>query len=202
MKRSNIVWAVAAAAMLVANAASGQSYADSIAAYREHYVQELLAETRAPVKAADAGKLQFFAPDLKYRVWAEVLETPGSKPFMIPTHSGKNKPYRVYAILSFVIDGETYNLRTYQAVDLMKDGTHKDYLFLPFKDMTNYGSTYGGGRYIDLAVSDISNHRVLLDFNKAYNPYCAYAEGFNCPIPPQENSLPIEIPVGEKTFAH
>jgi uncharacterized protein (DUF1684 family) len=75
-------------------------------------------------------------------------------------------------------------------------------LFVPFKDRTNYDATYGGGRYIDLSTKDIVNGRILLDFNKCYNPYCAFADGFNCPIPPDENSLPIEIAAGEKTFIH
>lgn len=186
--------------MFGAITAQGQLYADSIAAFRRNYVKELLEDKRAPVKPKDTGKLSFFPADDKYRVWADVRETPGSTPFMMPTHSGKMKPYRVYAILTFSINGAMHGLRVYQAIDLMKDGKYKDYLFLPFKDQTNYVTTYGGGRYIDLSVSDIHEHKVLLDFNKAHNPYCAYAEGFNCPIPPRENLLPIEIPAGEKTF--
>ncbi|MBX2907720.1 MAG: DUF1684 domain-containing protein [Taibaiella sp.] len=184
------------------NRAGAQSYADSIKAFRDNYVRELLEDERAPIKKKDVSKLSFFTPNEKYRVWADVRETPGSTPFMIPTHSGKNKPYRVYAVLTFMIDGERYGLRVYQGIDLMKNDKYKDYLFLPFNDQTNYNTTYGGGRYIDLSIVDIRDHKILLDFNKAYNPYCAYADGFNCPIPPSENRMPIEIPAGEKTFPH
>jgi len=159
-----------------------QNYTDSIAAFRKNYIKELLEDERAPIKKKDASKISFFPPDEGYRVWAEVRETPGSTPFMIPTRSGKNKPYRVYAILTFTINGERHSLHVYQGIDLIKNDKYKDYLFLPFNDGTNYNTTYGGGRYIDLSLKDITDHKVLVDFNKAYNPYCAYGEGFNCPI--------------------
>lgn len=179
-----------------------QSYADSIADFRKNYVRELLEDERAPVKKKDTGKISFFPANEQYRVWAEVRETPGSTPFMIPTHSGKNKPYRVYAILTFTINGERYSLHVYQGIDLIKNDKYKDYLFLPFNDGTNYNTTYGGGRYIDLSLKDITDQKILLDFNKAYNPYCAYGEGFNCPIPPNVNRMSIDIPAGEKVFPH
>lgn len=179
-----------------------QRYVDSIAAFRKNYIKDLLEDERAPIKKKDAGKISFFPADERYRVWADVRETPGSTPFMIPTRSGKNKPYRVYAILSFTINGERQSLHVYQGIDLMKNDKYKDYLFLPFNDGTNYNTTYGGGRYIDLSLKDITDNKVLVDFNKAYNPYCAYGEGFNCPIPPNENRMGIEIPAGEKVFPH
>jgi uncharacterized protein len=184
------------------NRASAQTYADSLRAFRDNYVKELLEDERAPIKKKDAGKLSFFPPNERYRVWAEVSETPESTPFMIPTHSGKNKQYKEYAILSFTIDGERHKLHVYQGIDLMKNDKYKDYLFLPLNDLTNYNTTYAGGRYIDLSIVDIKDQKILLDFNKSYNPYCAYADGFNCPIPPSENRMRIEIPAGEKTFPH
>lgn len=76
-----------------------------------------------------------------------------------------------------------------------------DYLFIPFKDKTNGAATYGGGRYLELRMGEIIDNKVVIDFNKCYNPYCAYSEGFNCPIPPLENHLDIKIEVGEKMFA-
>ena len=76
-------------------------------------------------------------------------------------------------------------------------GTH---LFIPFNDGTNYDHTFGGGRYIDLSTTDITGNKYLLDFNKCYNPYCAFAEGFSCPIPPDENHLSLCIFAGEKMF--
>ena len=83
----------------------------------------------------------------------------------------------------------------------MSSEKYKDYLFIPFTDKTSGIETYGGGRYIDLVLSDIVNKTCTIDFNKAYNPYCAYTAGYNCPIPPKENDLPVAIKAGELNFA-
>jgi uncharacterized protein (DUF1684 family) len=72
--------------------------------------------------------------------------------------------------------------------------------FLPFKDKTAPTETYGGGRYLDLPLKNAKNNQLRVDFNLAYNPFCAYNEDFACPIPPVENTLPIRIEAGEKLF--
>ncbi len=186
--------------LAVVQVAYSQTYVDSIAAHRKKYIAELLAEPRLNLKQSQVSKISFYPANSSYAVWTTVTPTPGSKPFMIPTKSGKQKPFREYGTLTFTLSGEEYVLHAYQGMDLIKDTTYRDYLFVPFKDRTNYDATYGGGRYIDLSTKDIVNGKILLDFNKCYNPYCAFADGFNCPIPPDENSLPIEIPAGEKTY--
>ena len=182
--------------------ACGQGYNDSIAAYRKHYIEDLLADKRAPIKHPQVRNINFFAPDHKYCLLATFSPSPGSKPFQVATHSGKRKPYREYGTVSFWLNGDTHTLHVYQSIDLMNDAAHKDDLFIPFNDETNYESTYPGGRYIDLTVRDIIGDKVMLDFNKCYNPYCAYADGFSCPVPPSENSLHVEIKAGEKMFTH
>jgi uncharacterized protein len=83
---------------------------------------------------------------------------------------------------------------------LMNRPEYADYLFVPFTDATTGNETYGSGRYIDLRLGDIKNNTVLLDFNKCYNPYCAYTSGYNCPIPPKENRLAVAVKAGEKVF--
>ena len=69
-------------------------------------------------------------------------------------------------------------------------------LFLPFTDQTNGKELYGGGRYMDVEIP--LSDAIILDFNKAYNPYCACSDRYSCPIPPQENDLQIPILLGEK----
>jgi uncharacterized protein len=179
---------------------NAQTYSDSVAQFRKHYIEDLLADKRSPIKPVQVKNISFFRPDHAYCVWATFTAAPGSQPFKIPTHSGKQKPFREYGVLAFSINNTPCTLHVYQSIDLVNDAAHKDELFIPFNDMTNYESTYGGGRYIDLSVTDIKDNRVLLDFNKCYNPYCAYADGYSCPIPPAENHLQIEIPAGEKMF--
>lgn len=180
--------------------AQAQSYREDIEAYRRQYIKDLLAEPRHPVQPSQVKGISFFAADQKYCVDAVFTETPGSVPFLIPTHSGKFKPFREYGKLTFTIDGVPLQLHAYQAMDPVHGTAHADDLFVPFKDKTNYETTYGGGRYLDLLVGDIKDGKIKLDFNKCYNPYCAYANGFSCPVPPMENYLQVEIKAGEKDF--
>ena len=180
--------------------ASAQDYKSEIAAWRNQYIKDLLAEPRQPVKPGDERYLDFYPPDASYRVTASFQMAPGAAPIMVPTHSGKNKPFRLYGTLTFTIHDTDLTLSLYQPIDIVSGAPRKDELFLPFNDLTNYESTFGGGRYIDLNISDIHDGMVELDFNKCYNPYCAFAEGFSCPIPPDENRLKIEIRAGEKMF--
>jgi uncharacterized protein len=106
--------------------------------------------------------------------------------------------YQQYAIVSFILNGKKEALRIYQSQDSKFNFEYKDYLFLPFKDTTNGTSTYEGGRYIDVFISNIINKTIVLDFNKAYNPYCAYNHDYSCPIPPLENHLNSAIKAGVK----
>jgi uncharacterized protein (DUF1684 family) len=88
------------------------------------------------------------------------------------------------------IDGKVIELTLYQH----ENGD----FFLPFKDKTAPTETYGGGRYLDFPLNKLSDNQILIDFNQAYFPYCAYNATFACPIPPKENEIPIRIPAGEK----
>ena len=82
----------------------------------------------------------------------------------------------------------------------MKVNQLKDYLFIPFMDATTGEETYESGRYFDFSINDIKENMLLVDFNKAYNPYCAYTAGYNCPVPPKENRINVAILAGEKKF--
>ena len=78
---------------------------------------------------------------------------------------------------------------------------YSDYLFIPFKDgTTKEDITYEGGRYMDMVTSDFTSEFVTIDFNKCYNPWCAYADGYSCPVPPKENKLRVSIYAGEKLY--
>ena len=82
-----------------------------------------------------------------------------------------------------------------------QDEKYRDYLFIPFTDLTSGNESYAGGRYFDFKSSDILDNKFELDFNKAYNPYCAYISNrYSCPIPPKENNLSVAIRAGEKEF--
>ncbi|MFY7814162.1 MAG: DUF1684 domain-containing protein [Chryseobacterium taeanense] len=137
----------------------------------------------------------FFPINLKYRLTAKFTRTENAEPFDLPTSSGKTKLYREYGKATFQLDGQSYTLTLYQSLDLIKQKKYEDYLFLPFRDATNEKETYGGGKYMDLKIP--KGNTIILDFNKSYQPYCAYnAYDYNCPVVPEENRLPVEIRAG------
>jgi uncharacterized protein (DUF1684 family) len=142
--------------------------------------------------------LAFFPADLKYRVMAHFTPIENAEPFEMSTTTDRKPMYRVYGTLDFEIENSPCRLTIYQNLDLMKKEEYQNYLFIPFTDLTNSTETYGGGRYLDLELP--LEEEVLLDFNKAYNPYCAYNYKYSCPIPPMENDLNVFIKAGVKRF--
>jgi uncharacterized protein len=182
-----------------------QTYKDSISQWQHHYKAEFLADDRSPVKAKDTGFIRFFPIDKRWRVLAKAGLTPDAKAFDMATHSGKTKKFRQWAVLRFanpVIRGSVmHTLSAYERVDRPdSDTAARLTLFIPFNDPTNGKETYGGGRYMDIPKSAVKDGYLIVDFNKAYSPYCAFGEGFSCPIPPAENNLSREVRVGERIW--
>ena len=187
--------------LLTTLALAQMPFAEQLAKHRETYKKDLLTSAGGPVKEeADLSYVQFYAPDSTYRVTATVELTLKAEPFEMPTYNGKTRPHVVYALLSFVLNGKPQPLTLYRNLNVIRMPEYRDYLFLPFKDATSGKETYGGGRYIDLRTGDIQAGHVTIDFNKAYNPYCAYQEGYPCPIPPKNNVLSVPIQAGEKAY--
>ncbi len=141
--------------------------------------------------------LNYFEPNSKFNVTADFIKDIG-KEFTMTTSSGKLKTFRQYGVLNFTIDNKEFKLPIYQNIKLMKNEKYKDYIFIPFNDLTNGSETYGGGRYIE--ATKPSGNTFQLDFNYAFNPYCHYTTGYNCPIPPKQNFLNLRIEAGEKIF--
>lgn len=180
---------------------SAQDFAEQTNKFRDSYKKEFLHTPNSPLKKDDLRFLQFYDPDSSYSVEAHFEKSRGGKSFEMPTYSGTQKTYVRYGVLKFRVNGKKQKLNVYRSLSLQTVAKYKDYLFIPFKDKTNGTESYGGGRYIDLKTTDIKNNTYVLDFNKAYNPYCAYSSGYNCPIPPAANHLSVAIPAGEKKFA-
>jgi uncharacterized protein (DUF1684 family) len=144
--------------------------------------------------------LKFFPIDEKYRVVADLTLTPDASVFLMPTTTERVVEYRKYGIARFELDGKEYQLSIYQNQAIKDKEEYKDHLFLPFKDLTNGHGSYGGGRYIDLKVP--GGNKIIIDFNKSYNPYCAYNGKYSCPVPPGENHLDAEIRAGVMNPGH
>ncbi|MEZ0540690.1 DUF1684 domain-containing protein [Fibrella arboris] len=170
--------------------------------HREHYKAEFLSTKSSPLPSQEAvSLLRFYPADSAYRVTATVTRTPGSAPVDFPTSmANRTASEAPYATLSFTINGKPCRLTVYRSLGLANNPMYRDYLFLPFTDATTGQETYGGGRYLDLRTGQIQNGTLVLDFNKAYNPYCAYKSGYACPIPPAANRLAVAIKAGERTY--
>lgn len=157
--------------------------------------------SKSPLKPKDLKTfdgLDFFPIDSLFVVEAHLKRTPNTSYFDMKTTTDRVTKERIFGILSFMINNKSYSLNVYQAAPDPDSKTESDYLFLPFLDATNGIETYGGGRYIDLSIPD--SNQLTIDFNTAYNPYCAYNEKFSCPIVPRENYLPLKINAGVKRF--
>lgn len=144
--------------------------------------------------------LNFFEIDKNYRIEATFELTPDAPIFEMQTTTERAPLYKKYGIATFTLNSEEIRLSIYQSLDLMTTTDYNNYLFLPFNDATNGKTTYGGGRFIDLEIPKNNVNTIIIDFNKAYNPYCAYNHKYSCPIPPKENKILLEITAGVKTF--
>lgn len=142
--------------------------------------------------------LDFFPIDLKYIVKASFIKNDFPVPFEMATSTDRKPLYQKYGSLYFKVDDIKCELPVYQNVSAMQKEEYKNYLFVPFTDKTNGKESYGGGRYLDLELP--LEAEVILDFNKAYNPYCAYNHKYSCVIPPKENDLKVAIKAGVEAF--
>lgn len=135
--------------------------------------------------------LRYFDPDPIYRVPA-ALEVSDDQPvYEVPTSSGVIRPMQRVGVLKFALRGEPMQLSAFVEAPVRSIET----LFIPFKDGTNDSETYAAGRYLDLPRTATGHYD--LDFNRAYHPYCYYNEAYECPYPPAENRLAVDIPAGE-----
>jgi len=136
-------------------------------------------------------ELQYFDvnSDYSYKVKLNLFSL--QEKVKIMTSKGEVQNYIKHGYIAFEVNSAKCMLTVY------KQPT-SSYLFVPFKDKTSGKKTYGAGRYVEL--EHISETEYILDFNNAYNPYCAYNDQWICPLTPHENSLKIEILVGEKNF--
>ncbi|MBS3994047.1 MAG: DUF1684 domain-containing protein [Bacteroidetes bacterium] len=155
----------------------------------------------SPLKQDDRlsfEKLDFFPINESYKVEATLKLTPNDPVFEMKTTTDRKPLYKRYGVALFTLNEKEYRLNVYQNQELILDFEHRDYLFLPFTDETNGAESYKGGRYIDARIPKDSI--LSIDFNLAYNPYCAYNSKYSCPVVPKENHLPLKIYAGVKKF--
>jgi uncharacterized protein len=173
------------------------SYAATIIAERRAKDEALRTATDSPIPADKRGTLlplSYFPPDDSYAVPAELRPAdPNQRPTIeMPTSTGQRRAMQRVGILDFMLKGRSLHLSAF--VEAGSPDVNR--LFVPFTDLTTGTETYPAGRYLDLARTATGVY--IIDFNKAYEPYCAYNPTYDCPYPPAENRLPIPIRAGEK----
>ncbi|QOI96139.1 MAG: DUF1684 domain-containing protein [Flammeovirgaceae bacterium] len=140
--------------------------------------------------------LTYYPVDPAFRVQARLVPIEQKKVVVLPTSDGQEKKYIEYGYAEFKLNGVANRLLILEIMDM---GPYRGTLFLAFGDATSARETYGAGRYLD--VKNVKgSHTITLDFNEAYNPYCAYNENYSCPLPPRENLLVIPITAGEMNY--
>ncbi|HKJ06819.1 MAG TPA: DUF1684 domain-containing protein, partial [Flavobacteriaceae bacterium] len=127
--------------------------------------------------------LPFFEINETYKVTANFERTPDAPVFEMRTTTDRLAKYRKYGVATFNLNGKKHKLSLYQNQDYMDSEEYGHLLFLPFTDLTNGKESYSGGRFLDIEIPNENASEVIIDFNNAYNPYCAYNKKYSCPIP-------------------
>ncbi|MDO7884675.1 DUF1684 domain-containing protein [Hymenobacter cheonanensis] len=175
------------------------AHAQQVAKFQAHLNQEFRSPQESPLPAAERlafTTLPYYPVGYRYCVVAKLVRDTKAQVFEMMTSTPRRPLYRKYGEVFFTLAGRPLTLSVYQSLSLMTKPGFTDYLFIPFTDLTNGHGSYGGGRYLDLRMPPAGVHTMLLDFNCAYNPSCAYSPAYSCPVPPAENRLPVAIPAG------
>lgn len=181
------------------------SYEGDVARSRADKNVELRSKKTSPLQKADRKHFQnldYYPVDEQWRLQANFKRSEGEEVIEMPTSAGIVKKYKAYGVLEFNIGGEPFTLIAYKRIwpEGQEPVNYHPSLFVPFKDLTTGDETYGGGRYMDIGIPDGDSVSVELDFNRCYNPYCAYGGGFACPIPPASNFIETQVTAGEKSY--
>ncbi len=170
-------------------------YDAAITAHREAKDAYFRSAPESPLRrpGAEVRSLSYFPVDRRYRVVVPRLRRPppNDRPVVLDTSDGQQRLARRVAFLDFDLHGQRLTLAGFSL-----GARSPSSLFVPFADATSGSETYGSGRYLDLELGP--DGAVVLDFNLAYHPYCAYSTGYSCPLTPAENRLPVPILAGER----
>lgn len=166
---------------------------EEMAKHRDETDRFMRFSDESPFKDAEVEykELNYYPADLKYKIKARFEPVGKQEIYTLQTNDGKEKQYLTYGTAKFELDEIKNEL-------LILENVEENELFLAFGDATSAIETYGAGRYLD--VTHTGGNSIILDFNKAYNPFCAYNTSYSCPLPPKQNLLEIAIKAGEKNF--
>lgn len=173
------------------------AYTQRIMQIRAAKTYQFLDKNTTPLPASKLATfkgLPYFEPDKTFLTEAEFIPIQQAPLFGMPHTLNRTYNYSEAGTLAFELNGTKLMLTAFLREGMKGDTVE---LFVPFTDDTNGKETYGGGRYIDV-VASLHPQKIMLDFNLAYNPYCAYNKEFSCPIVPKQNHIPAAVQAGEK----
>lgn len=179
------------------------SYVDEVNAFRQEKDRFFAMGQQSPIpheeRHSGFGGLKYYPPDPAFRVAAEVAPFAQPDVVQMATSTGDIRAQLRYAEVRFRIGDQDLHLVGFTDPNV----SHTHELFVPFHDATSGHETYGAGRYLEIELEHHADntHTATIDFNLAYNPYCAYSPYYSCPIPPAENTLPIAITAGERIYS-
>lgn len=203
MKSSHLLFILASLVVLAAvaymftAAESPEDYREKIETERERQFKYIRFNAESPLteeQKRGLKSLKFYAIDPAYRVKARLLPIEIKKVREVPLTDGSTERYLEHSWAEFELGGKTNKVLLLQS---LSESDMRNF-FLAFADETSGKETYGGGRYLN--VRQDGKNSITIDFNLAFNPYCAYNPDFACPLPPRENILGIAIRVGEKNY--
>lgn len=154
----------------------------------------------SPEKKQGFGGLHYFPIDPAYRVNARLERAATPQQITMPVSQGNERLMLEWGTLNFDLNGNNLSLTAYKPGDVLPDELQEAALFVPFRDATSGKETYGAGRYLDIEDEPNEDSTYTIDFNLAYNPWCAYSEEYSCPLPPPKNWLKVPVNAGEQTF--
>lgn len=176
-----------------------EAYIKTIVEHRQERRTFFKRGSESPLTTVEKKKfkdLNYYPPNSEYRVNARLTPFQNQAILKIPTSDNKEKTYRKFAFAEFELEGKLHKVLLLKPTD----SENSNEVFLAFTDSTSGEETYGGGRYIDLETS--SNSRIIIDFNKAYNPFCVFNDKYSCPFPPKENQLQVAVKAGEMDYKY
>src|SRR6267143_486678 len=137
--------------------------------------------------------LRYFPPDPKYKIQTTLHKYDSPERVSMTTSKGTRQQFHRLGFFEFDIEGTKVKLQAYRSAE-----RESNELFIPFRDGTSGKESYAAARYLD--IEETADDKYVIDFNYAYNPYCAYSDDYACPLPPKENWLVMRILAGEMTY--
>ncbi len=174
------------------------AYLAQLNKFRSEKNRDFRQSADSPLAAAQKAafdSLKYFPGDAALIPHADITRNAAPDTILLQMSDNRAEKYLNWGLVKFSINDAPQQLRIY-----LKASGRDSTLFIPFTDLSNGHATYGGGRYLDAAIPKMNEAEIVLDFNRAYNPYCAYNRAYSCPVPPAENRLSVAIEAGEKSF--